>query len=109
MSNRIQTFEKFWDFYISQHMNPICRNLHIVGTSLAILCVILAITISSYFVILAPLVGYSFAWIGHFIFEKNKPATFSYPWWSFISDLKMLFLTFIGRMDLEIQRIMNKI
>ena len=54
--------------------------------------------------LLAPLIGYN-AWVGHFLIEKNKPASFSYPGWSFISDIKMLNMALIGRMGSEVERL----
>ena len=69
-------------------MNPVCRGLHFVGTSCVILIVIMSFT-NLKVLPLAPLCGYGFAWIGHFFFEKNRPATFTYPLYSFIGDWVM--------------------
>ena len=52
----------------------------------------------------APLAGYGFAWVGHFFFEKNRPATFTYPLWSLRGDFRMFWLTLVGRMGTEIER-----
>lgn len=89
--NRYESFSDFYPFYLSQHENRISRRLHVVGTSLTImlLCSVL-ITRFWYLLLLLPCCGYGFAWVGHFFFEKNKPATFTYPLWSLLGDFVML-------------------
>ncbi|WP_448213276.1 Mpo1-like protein [Colwellia sp. MEBiC06753] len=88
---KYQSFEQFYPFYLSQHQNKICRGLHYVGTSLGLLLFIGALYYQSLLLMVAAIVsGYAFAWVGHFFFEKNKPATFIYPWYSFIGDWRML-------------------
>jgi hypothetical protein len=85
------TFEQFYPFYLSQHANKINRRLHIIGTLLAIILLIRAIfsgSIGNFLIV--PIVGYGFAWVGHFMFEKNKPATFKYPLFSLRGDFRML-------------------
>lgn len=85
------TFEQFYPFYLSQHANKINRRLHIIGTLLAIVLLIRAIfsgSIGNFLIV--PIVGYGFAWVGHFMFEKNKPATFKYPLFSLRGDFRML-------------------
>ena len=69
-------------------MNPICRGLHFAGTTLVIIILIFSL-INIRLLILAPICGYGFAWAGHFFFEKNKPATFTYPLYSFLGDWVM--------------------
>lgn len=90
MEQRYQSFSEFYPFYLSQHQHPICRRLHFVGSAL-ILIVLGYILYSQHFIwlISLPIIGYGFAWIGHFIFEKNRPATFTYPIWSLMGDWKM--------------------
>ena len=102
---KYQTFEEFWPFYLSQHSNRTCRNLHLFGSTLAILWWI-GCLISFKFTLIwvALVIAYGFAWIGHFVFEKNKPATFTYPTWSFQGDLKMLGLFYSGKLTTELQR-----
>lgn len=77
MAREYETFEEFYPFYISQHQDDTCRRLHVIGTSLtlAVLVYILLNRAWSRMWVL-PIVGYGFAWVGHFFFEKNKPATF---------------------------------
>ena len=82
MDKQYKSFKQFYPYYLSEHMNPICRGLHFIGT----LCVIGIIIISFDNIkalFIAPVCGYGFAWVGHFFFEKNRPATFKYPLYSF--------------------------
>ncbi len=97
-SERFKSFAEFYPYYLQEHSNPTCRRLHYIG-SLLVLCVIgYAISSQSWVWLLAvPLVGYGFAWIGHFVFEKNRPATFKYPTWSLMGDWVMLKDAFTGR------------
>ena len=92
MGNRFKTFKEFYPYYLSQHSDVTCRVLHFIGTGIAIVLIFTAF-ITSHLILLvfAPLTGYGLGWIGHFVFEKNKPATFAYPLYSFVSDFKMFF------------------
>ena len=88
MANKYTSFKEFYPFYLSEHMNRICRGLHFIGTLFVIgIFIISFANIKALF--FAPLCGYGFAWIGHFFFEKNRPATFSYPIYSFMGDWVM--------------------
>ena len=91
MSNKShRSFASFYPFYLSQHENRTCRRLHFVGTSLGLLAVLHAFSTLDFRWLLAGLAaGYFFAWIGHFFFEKNRPATFTYPLYSFLGDWVM--------------------
>ncbi len=92
MKKRFKTFKEFYPYYLSQHRNLMCRVLHFIGTSIVITLVfITVITSNSKLLIFLPFAGYGFAWIGHFVFEKNKPATFTHPIYSLASDFKMFF------------------
>jgi len=92
MANRIKTYKEFYPFYLTEHKNKTSRILHFIGTSLVFVLIGIAIYNSwSWKWFLVPVVGYAFAWIGHAFFEKNKPATFKYPFWSLISDFKLFF------------------
>lgn len=91
-NTRYQSFAEFWPFYLSQHQNPTCRRLHYLGSSLGILALVAGLIYSAKYILFAMLLGYALAWIGHFVFEKNRPATFQYPLWSFLADFKMLAL-----------------
>ena len=87
---RFNSFAEFYRFYLDEHRNLTCRRLHFAGTSLSILC--LAILLYSghmQYLLYALVSGYAFAWVGHFFFEKNRPATFKYPFYSFAGDWVM--------------------
>ncbi|WOT04251.1 Mpo1-like protein [Shewanella youngdeokensis] len=92
MAKRFKSFAQFYPFYLSQHQNLTCRVLHYAG-SLLIIVVAIFILLTQQWLMLwwLPVIGYSFAWVGHFIFEKNKPATFQYPVYSLMADWVMLF------------------
>ncbi len=85
-----RSFKAFYPYYLKEHSNKTCRRLHFVGSSLVILFLLAALwTSNSWFFLMMPLSGYAFAWVGHFFFEHNKPATFTYPVYSLIGDWKM--------------------
>ncbi len=90
MNKKYQTFTDFYPFYLSQHQHSICRRLHFIGSS-AILALFVFILFTAQIQLLAvvPILGYGFAWLGHFVFEKNKPATFTYPFYSLLGDWVM--------------------
>ena len=94
-----RTLEEFWPFYVSEHLNPVNRRLHFVGTTLAI------VLIATGHFLAALVIAYGCAWTGHFIFERNRPATFKYPWLSLQADFRLYFLIVTGRMDAEIVRL----
>jgi hypothetical protein len=105
MSERTyQTFAEFWPFYVREHSLPACRALHFVGSTLAIVVIVSAILYSSWLLLAVPMVGYGFAWFGHFVIEKNRPASFKYPLWSFIADWKMWAMMLTGRMRAEVEK-----
>lgn len=98
MEDRIKTYKEFYKFYLSEHQNTSCRRLHFIGTAIVFIVLFVSIFKNNYtYLILIPIVGYGFAWVGHFFFEKNKPATFKYPLWSLFSDFKMFFDIIIGK------------
>jgi hypothetical protein len=87
MNGQFSTFDEFWPFYLSQHQNRTNRRLHFAGSTLVLILIVLAASrLSPRLLAAAPAAGYGFAWVGHFFFEKNKPATFKYPFYSFVSD-----------------------
>ena len=85
-----RSFRDFYPFYLSEHSDRTCRRLHFVGSSAGLACAVLALASLDPWWLLAGLVaGYAFAWVGHFFFEKNRPATFTHPLYSFIGDWVM--------------------
>ena len=104
MPERLSSYEAFWPFYVSQHLDPTNRRLHFVGTTLVIASLVAGLLFSPAWLLAMPFAGYGFAWLGHFVFEKNKPATFTYPLWSLRGDFRMYGLMWRGRMGPEIAR-----
>ena len=87
---RYKSFEDFYPYYISEHDHKYTKLMHFIGTSISIYFLIKFILSFNFLIILyALLSGYGFAWVGHFFIEKNKPATFKYPFYSLIGDYKM--------------------
>ena len=85
-----KTFAEFYPFYLGEHMNRTCRRLHFLGSTLAL--AFLAMFLYSgrpQYILYGLLCGYGCAWVGHFVFEKNKPASFKRPWFSFMGDWVM--------------------
>lgn len=88
--DRYHRFADFYPFYLSEHRTAACRRLHFAGTALVIGLVVSALVSQRWWLLaLVPLVGYGFAWLGHFAFEHNKPATFRHPWYSLLADFVM--------------------
>ncbi|HKU17374.1 MAG TPA: DUF962 domain-containing protein [Steroidobacteraceae bacterium] len=84
---RFRSFADFYPFYLSEHSHPVCRRLHFFGTVLVLATLLVAaLAREPAWVLAAPLAGYGCAWIGHFFFEHNRPATFSHPWYSLAGD-----------------------
>jgi hypothetical protein len=90
MAGSFKSFRDFYPFYLSEHSHPACRRLHFIGSLLVLASVALAaLTRNAWWLAAAPLVGYGCAWIGHFFYEHNRPATFSHPLYSLIGDWVM--------------------
>ena len=98
---RFETFAEFYPFYLGEHANRTCRRLHFIG-SLGVLALLALAVLSgnAWWLLLAPLIGYSCAWVGHFYFEKNRPATFTHPWYSLLGDWRMFADILRGRVRL---------
>jgi hypothetical protein len=89
---KYSNFEAFYQDYLKEHAHPLNRKMHYIGTSGALIFILLGLLTSySKFFILALIFGYGFAWLGHFFVEKNKPLTFKYPLYSLRADFQMLF------------------
>lgn len=98
---RYASFAAFYPYYLGEHANRSCRRLHFVGSCTVLLVLALAIVQRQPWWLLGmPLAGYGFAWVGHFFFEKNRPATFSHPWYSLLGDLRMFADVLRGRVHL---------
>jgi hypothetical protein len=104
VAEAIQSFRDFWPYYVRAHSRPGTRILHAIGSVSALAAVVLAIVLSPWYLLLAPLIGYGFAWYSHFFVEHNRPATFGHPFWSLAADYRMLFLTLSGRMPDEVRK-----
>ena len=101
---RLTSFEEFWPFYVSQHSRASTRALHFAGTTMVLGSLAAGVLVAPSYALLAFVLGYGPAWIGHFFFEKNRPATFTYPLWSLRGDLRMYVLMLTGRMAPEVDR-----
>lgn len=101
MDERYRSFAEFYPFYLSEHRNRLCRRLHFIGSTLVLIVVATAIAARDpLWLLAAPIMGYGFAWVGHFAFEKNRPATFRYPLYSLIGDWAMFRDIITGRIPL---------
>lgn len=96
-----RSFRDFYPYYLSEHRNPVCRRLHFAGSLLVIVLIVLAVVLKKPALLIAvPIAGYGFAWIGHFVFEKNRPATFRHPLYSLLGDWAMFRDILTGRIGL---------
>ena len=94
-------FREFYPFYLAEHATKACRRMHFAGSWLVIAIVLVAIAErDARWLWLAPVAGYGFAWAGHFFFEKNRPATFTHPWYSFAGDWAMFWDILRRRVEL---------
>lgn len=109
VKTRFRTFEEFWPFYVGEHAKSATRTLHFVGTNLGLVNLAFAVIFLQPWYLLSGLVcGYGFAWVAHFFVEKNRPATFTYPAWSFRGDFRMFGLMWRGRMTDEVNRVLAR-
>ncbi len=100
MEKTYQTLAEFYPYYLTEHRNATSRRLHFIGTTLFFCVFFYAIFTAQWtFLIALPLVGYGFAWTGHFFFEHNKPATFKYPFFSLMSDFIMFWHILTGQIN----------
>jgi hypothetical protein len=98
-ARHFNSYDDFFVYYLTQHSDRTNRLLHACGTGVSIAFIIAMIaTGHGWWALTWPLIAYSFAWFGHFVVEGNKPATFGHPWWSFISDFRMVWLMITGRL-----------
>lgn len=101
MSQEYKSFSEFYPYYLDEHRNLNCRRLHFVG-SLIVLVILATVLVTQAWIwlLLVPLVGYGFAWVGHFVFEKNRPATFKHPLYSLMGDWVMFRDILTGRVSI---------
>ena len=96
---KFKSFQEFYPYYLSEHRNPTCRRLHVVGSALVILMLVAVLVTQRWMLLWSlPVIGYGFAWVGHFFFEHNRPATFSHPWYSLAGDWVMFWQVITGKL-----------
>lgn len=101
MKKQYSSFKEFWPFYLGEHKNVWTRRLHFIGGLCALIALTLAVAGRDWrWLLLIPVGGYGFAWLGHFVIEKNRPATFKYPFRSLQGDIYM-FLCMLFRRKLD--------
>ncbi|WP_316841287.1 DUF962 domain-containing protein [Pedobacter gandavensis] len=101
---KFKTLKEFYPYYLTEHTNLTSRVLHFIGTGLVILSVFTGILFHEWrFILATPFLGYGFAWIGHFFFEKNKPSTFKYPMFSLASDFLLFWELLTGNQDFKVK------
>ncbi len=102
MEKRFRSFSEFYPYYLSEHRNATCRRMHFIGTTLVLAILVAMIATQQWWMgLLLPIAGYGFAWVGHFAFEKNRPATFTYPRWSLAGDFVMYWQLLTGKIRFE--------
>ena len=105
MQARFASFREFYPYYLCEHRNATCRRLHFAGSTLVLALAATAIATGMWGLFwLVPIAGYGFAWVGHFAFEKNRPATFKYPAWSLAGDWVMYWQLLTGKIPFDESR-----
>jgi hypothetical protein len=100
---RYKSFRDFWPHYLREHSRPATRRLHYAGTGLVLAFAAAGLASADWRLLAAvPVAGYGFAWFGHAVLERNRPATFTHPVWSLAADFKMAWLWATGRLDSEL-------
>ena len=100
-ASEFRSLREFYPYYLQEHSNPVCRRLHFIGTSLVIVIAAAALATGNLALLwVLPFAGYGFAWVGHFVYEKNRPATFKHPFYSLASDFLMYRDIWLGRLSI---------
>jgi hypothetical protein len=95
---KFDSLKEFYPFYLTEHNHPTSRILHFIGTALVFIFLFAGMVTQVWWIlVLIPVFGYGFAWVGHFFFERNKPATFQHPAYSLASDFKLFFELIQGK------------
>ncbi len=97
MPRSFASFREFYPYYLDEHADLRCRRLHFAGTWLVIAAFVAGLVVSPWWFLAMPVAGYGFAWVGHFVFEKNRPATFQHPLYSLAGDWVMFYDILRGR------------
>jgi len=101
---QFKSLQEFYPFYLSEHQHTTSRVLHFIGTALVIIALIGGLLFHDLrFILAVPFLGYGFAWVGHFFFEKNKPATFQYPGYSLASDFLLFWDLLNGKQAFKVK------
>jgi len=101
-TKRFTRFKDFYPYYLSEHQNTTCRLLHFIGSLLIVLLLVYVVISANYMYLwFIPVIGYGFAWVGHFFYEHNKPATFQYPLYSLMGDWVMFKDILLGRISIR--------
>jgi hypothetical protein len=101
---KFTSLKEFYPFYLSEHQNSTSRILHFIGTALLLLSLFTGMLFHDWrFIAIIPVIGYGFAWVGHFFFEKNKPATFKYPLYSLMSDFLLFWDLLNGKQPFKVK------
>jgi hypothetical protein len=105
VTERFSSYREFWPYYLREHAKPETRTLHFVGTGLSTAALVALVSTGKFWLLPVALgAGYGPAWIGHFFVERNRPATFTHPLWSLVSDYRMALIWLAGRLDSELAR-----
>jgi len=105
VEKKYKSLKEFYPYYLSEHTNTTSRVLHFIGTGLVVLAFFTGFLFHEWrFFLAMPILGYGFAWVGHFFFEKNKPATFEYPGYSLASDFILFYDLLTGKQGFVVKK-----